>query len=164
MVDYRSTNTTFTLNGTATVLNQSSSAFGDGWTLQGLEQITSASGGVILDLGDGGQSLWFSGSPGVRRQLHDPAGRILHPDQDVGGYTRTLPDGTQITFDSSGNETRHVDLNGLHTTFAYNSRPARDDHRPVRQRHDVLYSGGNLQYDQGPGGAADDLHRLSGND
>ena len=31
VVDYRTTNTTTTYTGTATVLNQSSSAFGDGW-------------------------------------------------------------------------------------------------------------------------------------
>ena len=38
----------------------SSNAFGAGWTLEGLERLYSESGGVILDLGDDGRSLWFA--------------------------------------------------------------------------------------------------------
>jgi len=64
VVDIGTTNTTMTFSGGATVLSETGSAFGDGWTLQGLEQITSASGGVILNLGDDGRSLWFTGSLG----------------------------------------------------------------------------------------------------
>src|SRR5262249_59558847 len=62
LVDYRTTNTTTTYSGTATLINQSTSAFGDGWTLQGLQQITAAgdNSGVALNLGDGGASLWFA--------------------------------------------------------------------------------------------------------
>jgi len=120
IVDERSTNTTSTYTGTATVLNESTSAFGDGWTLQGLQQITSASGGVILNLGDGGKSLWFSGSPGVGGNYTTPAGDFSTLTKTSSGYTRTLTDGTQITFNSSGYETSMIDLNGLHTTYAYN--------------------------------------------
>jgi hypothetical protein len=43
VVDYRSTSTTTTITGTMSVLNDSSSTIGDGWTVQGLEKITSAS-------------------------------------------------------------------------------------------------------------------------
>src|SRR5207249_10529273 len=98
VVDERTTNTTLTYNGTATVLNQSSSAFGDGWTLRGLEQITSATGGVILSLGDNGESLWFSGSPGVGQNYTSPAGDFSTLTKTSSGYTRTLANGTQITF------------------------------------------------------------------
>ena len=38
-----------------------------------------------------------------------------------GGYTRTLTDGTKITFNSNGQETATIDTNGLHTTYTYNS-------------------------------------------
>ena len=72
VVDERSTNTTATYSGTATVLNQSTSAFGDGWTLQGLEQVTTATGGVILTLGDNGETPLVLGQPRRRRQLHQP--------------------------------------------------------------------------------------------
>lgn len=60
--DMRGSTTTTTASGTMTVLNGSSNAIGAGWTLNGLERITAASGGLILDLGSGDKSLWFSGS------------------------------------------------------------------------------------------------------
>ncbi len=117
IVDHGTALTTITLSGTATVLNQSSSAFGDGWTLDGLEQITSASGGVILNEGGGGDSLWFTGSFGSGGGTYTtPAGDfstlVLNAN---GSYTRTMPTGDQITFNSSGFETATIDLNGLHT-------------------------------------------------
>ena len=58
VVDVGSTTTTYT--GTTTLLNYSGNAFGAGWTLQGLEQIIPETGGVILDLGDDGRTLWFA--------------------------------------------------------------------------------------------------------
>src|SRR5208337_4005317 len=77
VVDYRSTNTTTTITGTISVLNDSSSTIGDGWTVAGLEKITPASGGVILDLGGGGRSLWFSGSFGSGGGTYtDPPGEF----------------------------------------------------------------------------------------
>ena len=104
------------------MLNESSSTLGDGWTLQGLEQITSASGGVILDLGGGDSSLWFTGSFGSGGGTYtSPAGDFSTLAEDGStGYTRTLTDGTQITFNSAGYETATIDLNGLHTTYSYN--------------------------------------------
>jgi RHS repeat-associated protein len=121
VIDYRATNTTFTPAGTMSVLNNSSSTFGDGWTLQGLEKITSASGGVILDLGDGGRSLWFKNAASGGG-FTDQAGEFSTlTGNGVSGYTRTLTDGTQITFDSSGRETATIDTVGLHITFSYDS-------------------------------------------
>jgi RHS repeat-associated protein len=125
IVDYRTTNTTITVSGSADVINNSASAFGDGWTLQGLEHITTATGGVILDVGDGGRSLWFTGSFGSGGGTYtDPAGEFSTLTKMIGSggatYSRTLTDGTQIKFNSSGYETAVVDLNGLHTTFSYN--------------------------------------------
>jgi len=92
VVDYRTTNTTTTITGTETVLNQSSSTFGDGWTLDGLEQITPASGGVILSLGEGGKNLWFSGNPGSGGGTYtDPKGEFSTLAKNANGtYTRTL--------------------------------------------------------------------------
>ena len=51
VVDIGSGVATLTYSGGTNLLNYSSNEFGAGWTLQGLEQITSVSGGVILDLG-----------------------------------------------------------------------------------------------------------------
>ena len=151
-VDERSTNTTTTYSGTATVLNQSSSAFGDGWTLQGLEQITSASGGVILSPGDNGESLWFSGSPGVGGNYTSPAGEFSTLTKTSSGYTRTLTDGTQITFDSNGNQTATIDLNGLHTTFAYSSGLLSTITDPYGAITTLSYSSGKLSTIRDPDG------------
>ena len=75
LVDIGSGVATMTYSGGTNVLNYSSNAFGAGWTLQGLEQIISESGGVILDLGDEGRTLWFTGSRGQRRRhVYRPGG------------------------------------------------------------------------------------------
>ena len=56
---------------------------GAGWSVAGLEQITSATGGVILNEGEGGASLWFAGSFGSGGGTYtDPAGRVLHADRE----------------------------------------------------------------------------------
>ena len=98
VVDHGTSLTTTTYSGTATVLNESSSALGAGWTVAGLEQITSASGGVILNAGRRRRDA--SGSPqlGRRRQRYtSPAGDFstLAAVGSGGGWTRTLTDGTE---------------------------------------------------------------------
>ena len=67
---------------------------------------------MILSLGDDGESLWFSGSPGVGGNYTTPAGDFSTLTLTSTGYTRTLADGTQITFNSTGYETATIDLNG----------------------------------------------------
>ncbi|MGP0063971.1 MAG: RHS repeat-associated core domain-containing protein [Isosphaeraceae bacterium] len=153
VVDEGSTNTTSTYTGTATVLNGSTSAFGDGWTLSGLEQVIPATGGVILTLGNNGESEWFSGSPGVGGSYTSPAGDFSTLTLTSGGYTRTLTDGTQITFNSSGYETATIDLNGLHTTYSYNgSNQLASIEDPYGNRTTFTYSSGYLQSILDPAG------------
>ena len=155
VVDQRTTNTTSTYSGTATLLNQSSNAYGDGWTLSGLEQITPASGGVILNLGDNGETLWFSGSPG------SGGGNYTSPSGDFsvltlnanGSYTRTLPTGDQITFNSGGYQTTTVDLNSQRVTYSYN---VSNNLSTIQDNYGGLttfsYSGGVLQTILDPAG------------
>lgn len=152
IVDERSTNTTSTYSGSATVLNQLTSAFGDGWTLQGLEQVIPATGGVILTLGDNGETLWFSGSPGVGGNYTSPAGDFSTLTKTSTGYTRTLSDGTQITF-ASGYENATIDLNGLHTTYSYNgSNQLTGIEDPYGKVTTLTYSSGYLSTIQDPSG------------
>ena len=160
VVDYRSTNTTMTITGTETVLNQSSSAFGDGWTLEGLERITSASGGVILDLGSGGRTLWFTGSFGSGGGTYtNPPGEFSTlVENSGGGYTRTLTDGTQINFDSSGDETSVVDTNGLRTTLAWSGSTLNTITDPYHNTTSFTYSGGYLQSIKDPANRHHHLH------
>jgi RHS repeat-associated protein len=144
VVDIGTTTTTYT--GTATSLNYSGNAFGAGWTLKGLEQITTATGGVILDLGDEGRTLWFASNSGGGYTA--PAGEFstLSKNAGTGVYTRTMPDGTQITFNSSGYETAVVDPNNQHITFAYNGSnqisTITDNYSNITT---FSYSGGYLQ-------------------
>jgi YD repeat-containing protein len=122
VVDHGTTLTTVSYSGTATVLNQSSSAFGDGWTLDGLALIVPATGGVILSLGGGGNSLWFADSFGSGGCTYTtPPGEFSTLELNSNGsYTRTLPTGDQVTFNSGGFETATIDLNNQHITYAYN--------------------------------------------
>jgi YD repeat-containing protein len=155
LIDERSFNTTLTYNGTATVLNESTSAVGDGWTVQGLEQVIPAgdSSGVILLLGDNGESLWFAGNPGVGSSYTTPAGEFSTLTKTSSGYTRTLPDGTQITFNSSGYQTATIDLNSLHVTFGYNgSNQLTSILDPYGNYVTLTYSSGKLSTIQDPAG------------
>ena len=76
-----------------------------------------------------------------------------------GGYTRTLTDGTQITFNSGGYETATIDLNSQHITFAYNGSnqisTITDNYSNITT---FSYSGGYLQTIKDPGQPHRDLH------
>ena len=86
------TNPTLTATGSTTLLNYSANAFGDGWTLEGLEQITSESGGVILNLGEGGKTLWFTGSFGSGGGTYtDPPGEFSTLVKNSGGIVYRYP-------------------------------------------------------------------------
>ena len=119
VVDERSTNTTFTYTGTATVLNQSTSAFGDGWTLEGLEQVIPLRQ-QRRDPQPGRQRRepLVRGQSRRRQQLHDPGGRLLDADQDQ----------QRLHAHADRRHPDHVQLQRL-----------RDRHdRPQQQSHDLL--------------------------
>jgi RHS repeat-associated protein len=159
VIDYRSgTPTTFTYSGTSTLINESQdptfSALGAGWTVSGLEKIITASGGVILDEGDGA-GLWFSGSFGSGGGTYtSPAGDfstlVLNSN---GTYTRTLTDGTVENFASTGLESTVVDRNGLTTTFGYSGNLLTTITDPFIQVTTFTYNGSNqLQSIKDPAG------------
>ena len=79
--------TTFTYSDTATVINDAADptfgALAAGWTISGLEKLYSASGGVILDEGNGFEplvhrQLWLR-----RRNVHEPGRRFLHAGHEL---------------------------------------------------------------------------------
>ncbi len=168
VVDHGSALTTTTYTGTATVLNESSSTLGAGWSVDGLEQITSASGGAILQVGDGSSTLWFTGSFGSGGGTYtSPAGDFSTLVKNGStGYTRTLPDGTQITFNSAGYETATIDLNGLHTTYSYNSYNQLTSVEDPYDKYTTLTysaSGGSLQTIEDPADRLTTFTYSSGN-
>ena len=116
--DTRGSTTTTTVTGSTTVINDSGSVLGSGWGVDGLEKIIPASGGVILDLGSGGNSLWFATGSGST--YVNPAGEFSTLVANSGGtYTRTLTDGTMIQFNASGEEVSDLNRNGVGLTYAY---------------------------------------------
>jgi RHS repeat-associated protein len=121
--DVRGTTTTTTVTGTATVINNSASALGDGWSVGEMEQLFPATGGAIVDAScpECGRtsSFWFT-SGGGGTFTSPPADFSTLIQNGNGTYTRTLANGTKINFNSTGYETSVVDLNGLTTTYAYN--------------------------------------------
>ncbi len=151
VVDIGSGVATLTYSGGTNLLNYSSNAFGAGWTLEGLERIYSESGGVILDLGDDGRSLWFSGGGSGGGTYTDPAGEFSTLVKNSGGtYTDTLTDGTQITFNSGGYETSTIDLNGNHTTYSYSGGNLTSIEDYLGNDTTFTYSGGYLQSIEDP--------------
>jgi RHS repeat-associated protein len=111
---------TTTYSGNVDIINDSSSPFGAGWVLNDVQRIWSVTGGVILEE-PGGQSLWFANG-GTSGTFVTPAGDFSTLTQNTSTliYTRTMPDGTQINFNSSGRQTSIVDRIGNTTTFSYN--------------------------------------------
>jgi YD repeat-containing protein len=165
VVDIGTTNTTSTYSGSTTLLNDSGSAFGAGWTLQGLEKITAETGGVILDLGQGGRTLWFTGSFGSGGgTFTDPAGEFSTLVQNSGGsYTDTLTDGTQIQFSSAGAETDTIDLNNQHITYSYSGGNLISIEDNYANFTTLSYSGGYLQTIKDPASRVTTFTHSGGN-
>jgi YD repeat-containing protein len=107
------------ITGSTTPDSQTSSPFGAGWSLDNVERLWPVTSGVILQNPDG-TSLWFAGSG---PSYTSPPGDFstLTYNSTTQTYTRTLTDGTQINFNSSGQQTSIVDRDGNTTTFTYNS-------------------------------------------
>jgi hypothetical protein len=118
--NYSGSSTTTTSSGTVTIINEESSVFGEGWTLDIVDRIHTATGGVILNQG-AGNSLWFaeSGTSGGNTTYTTPAGDFstLLKNNTTGVFTRTLKTGMQQIFNSSGYQTSLVDLNSNRVTF-----------------------------------------------
>ena len=118
VADVRGTTTTTTVAGDLAVLNGGSNEFGAGWTLAGLSRAYELTGGVLIDLGLRGRSLWFASSGS---SYTAPAGEFstLVKNGD-GSFTRTLADGTTQEFRASdGRQVAAVDRDGLRVTYGY---------------------------------------------
>jgi hypothetical protein len=73
--NYSGSSTTTSSSGTVSIINEESSVFGEGWTLDILDRLHAVTGGVILNQG-AGNSLWFaeSGTSGGNTTYTTPAG------------------------------------------------------------------------------------------
>jgi YD repeat-containing protein len=111
---------TTTYSGSVDVINDNASAFGAGWTLDNMQRIWPVTGGVILEL-PGGTSLWFANGS-QSGTFVTPTGDFSTLSQNTSTlvYTRTLKDGTKISFNSSGYQTSILDTRGNTTNFNWN--------------------------------------------
>jgi len=129
---YATGDVTTSTSGQVTIVNEETSPFGEGWTLQAVGAVASslqsqasslfnrlhiATGGVILNQG-AGHSLWYASSG--PNTFTTPAGDFstLVKNGD-GTFTRTLKDGTKQNFSTTGLQASIVDRNNNTITFAY---------------------------------------------
>ncbi len=108
-------------SGDVDLVNQASSPYGAGWSLDNVEQLVPVAGSGVILVQPGGTSLWFANGQ-QSGTFVTPAGDFSTLVQNQNGtYTRTLTDGTENNFNSSGQETSTVDRDGNTTTFGYTS-------------------------------------------
>jgi RHS repeat-associated protein len=124
---YSGTPTTTTYTGAVSLItsgtagnNLTANPFGPGWSLANVQRLIPTTSGVILQNPDG-TSLWFANGTGG--SFVTPAGDFstLTYNSTTGVYTRTLTNGTQVNFNSSGQQTSIVDRDGNTTTFTWNT-------------------------------------------
>jgi RHS repeat-associated protein len=114
-------NHTQTFVGKQSIVNRSTSVYGSGWWLDGLDSVVDSTAGALLVKGNG-DSLWFpkSGS----NYLH-AAGDVQYHSfvkNGTGTFTVTSKTGTVSNFSNLGLLTSVVDPNGNTTTLAYADR------------------------------------------
>jgi RHS repeat-associated protein len=121
-VDTGGTGQTMTATGKLVIVDRSTSYFGAGWWLAGLEQWNQSTGVWIG--GDGSARLYTlrPGSVAPNRVWGAPA--ITYPDtirETSGGteFFRELPDSARVYFDVAGHHVRTRNSRGHITTFAY---------------------------------------------
>jgi YD repeat-containing protein len=107
-----------TESGNVDIVDEAKSPYGAGWSLGNVEQLVSVSGGEMLVNPDG-TSLYFASNG--QGGYTTPAGDFSTLTVSGSVYTRTMPNGTKLNFNSSGQQTSIVDRDGNTTSFAYNS-------------------------------------------
>jgi YD repeat-containing protein len=118
-----SNNTTLTRSASGrriVIANGSSSSFGHGWSVAGLDKLTSVTGGVLWVYGSGGGRYFESAGSGSFINPPDDFG-VLTQSQVDSTYTYTAKDQVKTYFDSSGYLSKVVDPNSFTRTFTYSS-------------------------------------------
>ena len=116
VVENYGTPVTLTQSGTAYVVTEDGSAFGAGWSLGGVNQIVSVSGGVMMVYGSGFAQFW-AGTTSFTAPKGDNGTLTLSGSV----YTYTTPTDEQTKFNSNGYETSWTSGDGLSSiTYGYN--------------------------------------------
>ncbi len=112
---------TSTSTGKVIIVNSVNSAFGSGWSLNGLQEIVKNNDGSVLLIDGDGQELLFQAGQ-TAGTYTSPAGDFstLKKSND-GTFERTLKDGTVYKFDASDRLTSTTDRQGNRTEYRYNA-------------------------------------------
>lgn len=108
----------------APIVNQRQSAFGAGWTLDGLQQLNDQGTGVFIT--EGGTGLWFwkQGCDGAGNcRYASPAGDFtrLRRDGATGTFIRTYRDGGTVVMNAQGRMVSAGDRFGNTSAYGYDT-------------------------------------------
>jgi RHS repeat-associated protein len=95
-----------------------SNTFAPGWSIAGVDQLVTVSGGVMYVYGSGGFRVFTGSGPSYTSPAND-FGTLV---KNVGGdYTYTAKDQTKFNFNSSGQMTSVVDTHNVTATYLYSA-------------------------------------------
>ena len=117
--NYTGSTSVSTFTGSQAIINRTSSEFGGGWWLSGLDRLVTSTAGALLVKGTG-DTLWFA-SNGSGGYLHASGDTDFGTLVKNGNNTFTLTSihGAVQNFSTIGLLTSNVDTNGNTFTFAY---------------------------------------------
>jgi RHS repeat-associated protein len=110
-------------NSDVPVANRATSPYGAGWSIGGLQQIFGATSSDAVITAGSSEPEHFTSTNGTDYAGNAEDTSTLTHNGD-GTWTRAYPDGTVVTFNSSGKETSTADRNGNTYSFAYVSGTA----------------------------------------
>jgi RHS repeat-associated protein len=138
------------------MVRETTSPYGAGWTIAGLQRITVQGTDVVLTSG-GGAIAFFAGCTTAGAACTSPPGDFtaLTRRADNSGWDRRWPDGTTTAFDATGRLTSIADRYSNLATFAYNgtSQQLTSITDPIGQVTTLAYdANGKLDYIRDPAG------------
>ena len=139
-----------TVNTLLMVVNEGNSPVAKGWTVAGVQHLYGTlNGGFMATEGDG-SGIRFSALGALAADFSQ-----LSFDNASSTYTRTYNDGTRVVFNSVGQETSRIEVNGRTYTFSYDPQGRLQDVRdPYRKQPNGTATSIGLAYD------ANGLHQI----
>jgi RHS repeat-associated protein len=103
------------------VINESTSPYGAGWSIAGLQRVYAATDGGVVVADGSGSASFFSGScsPSSSCTFTSPNGDFSTLSTGNNAYKRHYPDGTDYTFTSAGLLSSVVDRFGNSTSYFF---------------------------------------------
>ncbi|MBC7852937.1 MAG: cadherin-like domain-containing protein, partial [Pirellulaceae bacterium] len=143
---YTGSTSSTTYSGYHAVVNRASSTFGNGWWLDGLDQLVVSGSGALLVRGNG-DTLWYSDNGGGYDKAAGDTQFSTLVENGGGDFTLTSKHGMESNFSSSGLLTAIEDANANAWDFTYtdgDGDTVADEidiiEEPYGRDHDFAYS------------------------